>query len=174
MKKILLLLLVIGFSFSSCEKDDICDGSTPTTPQLVITFYDINNTSVTKNVTNLKIIAEDKQKAITVAGDSIFNGNTVSIPLKTSADTTSYRFILNFGSTILTAPPNEDILTFTYTREEIFVSRACGFKTNFTLDPFLPFVLKEAAVPDTFWMRYVAAKQYTIANENETHLEIYF
>ena len=36
MKKIILLLFVIALSFSGCEKDDICDADTVTTPRLVI------------------------------------------------------------------------------------------------------------------------------------------
>ncbi|RVT71094.1 hypothetical protein EOD40_17655 [Flavobacterium sufflavum] len=173
MKKILLLLLAISFSFSGCEKDDICDANTLTTPRMVITFYDINNTSVEKNVTNLKIIADGKENGITYSGSDLINGSTVSIPLKTDADEVSFHFILNYGNTN-TALVNEDVLTFKYSRENIFVSRACGFKTNFTLDAFIPFVHTDAATPDLKWMQYVAVKKYIIANENETHLEIYF
>ena len=36
MKKILLLLAFIALS--SCEKDDICDATTITTPRLIIEF----------------------------------------------------------------------------------------------------------------------------------------
>lgn len=175
MKKTILLLLILCFSFSSCEKDDICDGNTITTPRLVITFYDYNNSSVEKVVTNLTIIADGMEdKAVTFNGSTLINGSTVSIPLKTNAETTTFRFILNFGSTNTAAPANEDIIQFNYSTENIFVSRACGYKTNYTLDPITPFVHSDAAVSDTKWMRYVAVKNYIIANENETHLEIYF
>jgi hypothetical protein len=54
MKKIILLLFVIVYSFSSCEKDDICDANTVTTARLVISFYDVTNSAILKNVTNLK------------------------------------------------------------------------------------------------------------------------
>ena len=39
MKKIFALSLIVLLSLSGCEKDDICDANTPTTPRLVIDFY---------------------------------------------------------------------------------------------------------------------------------------
>ncbi|MEN9908885.1 MAG: hypothetical protein RLZZ540_2034 [Bacteroidota bacterium] len=174
MKKTILLLLILCFSFSSCEKDDICDANTVTTPRLVITFYDYNNSTIEKNVSNLTIIGDGMEKGITYSGSTLINGSTVSIPLKTDADKTTFHFILNYGSTNVAALPNEDIIQFNYKPENIFVSRACGFKTNFTLDAFTPFVHTDAATPDLKWMQYVAVKNSIIANENETHLEIYF
>ena len=56
MKQLFLLLLLSVF-FSSCEKDDICDTNTPTTPKIVIEFYDVANPTTLKNVTNLGVIA---------------------------------------------------------------------------------------------------------------------
>jgi hypothetical protein len=40
---------VIVYSFSSCEKDDICDANTVTTSRLVISFYDVTNSAILKN-----------------------------------------------------------------------------------------------------------------------------
>lgn len=173
MKKLILLLFVIAFSFSSCEKDDICDADTVTTPRLVISFYDANNPSELKEVTNLTIIGEGMTEGVTYESRTLINGSTVSIPLKTDADATTFSFILNYGSTTATLV-NEDVLKFTYVREELFVSRACGFKTNYTLDPQTPYVHTDAATADQKWIQYIAVKNSTIANENETHLEIYF
>lgn len=173
MKKIILLVLAIAFTFSSCEKDDICDANTITTPRLVISFYDINNPSVLKNVSNLKIIGEGMTDGITYKGSTLINGSTVSIPLKTDADATSFRFILNYGNSNA-AFVNEDNLKFNYSRATIFVSRACGFKTEYTLDPIRPYLHTDAAVADKKWIQYIAVKNSTIDNENETHLEIYF
>lgn len=173
MKKIIVLLLISCFSFSSCEKDDICDGNTLTTPRLVITFYDINNSSTEKSVTNLSIIANGMEDGITYEGSTLINGSTVAIPLKTDLDTTTFRFILNFGSSN-TALVNEDIIEFNYGRENIFVSRACGFKTNFILNTTDPIVHTDAPTADLKWIQYYEVENRIIANENETHLKIYF
>ncbi|NGY38059.1 hypothetical protein FQU23_011120 [Flavobacterium sp. XN-5] len=173
MKKLILLLFVITFSFSSCEKDDICDPKTVTTSRLVITFYDVTNSSVKKNVTDLKIIGEGMTDGVSFSGATLINGSTVSIPLKTNADTTTFRFILNAENTN-PALINEDVLKFNYVRENLFVSRACGFKTEYTLDSQTPYVHTDAAVSDQKWIQFIAVKNSIIANENETHLEIFF
>jgi len=173
MKKIILLVIAIAFTFTSCEKDDICDANTITTSRLVISFYDINNPTVLKSVSDLKIIGEGMTEGVTYDGSTLINGSTVSIPLKTDADATTFRFILNYGNSN-PALVNEDNLKFNYSRANIFVSRACGFKTEYTLDPTTPYIHTDAAVADQKWIQYIAVKKSTINNENETHLEIYF
>jgi hypothetical protein len=173
MKKIIVLLFVMVYSLSSCEKDDICDANTLTTPRLVISFYDVTNSSVLKNVTNLKITGEGMTDGVVFKGSDLVNGSTVSIPLKTDANVTTFSLILNSGNSN-PALVNEDILKFNYARENLFVSRACGFKTNYTLDPQTPYVHTDAATADQKWIQYLAVKNSSIANENETHLEIYF
>ena len=59
MKKysILILVSLFAFSFWNCEKDDICAETTPTTPRVVIEFYDAANPTVLKSVTNLGVLA---------------------------------------------------------------------------------------------------------------------
>ena len=139
----------------------------------MIRFYDVNNASVVKNVTNLTIIGEGKTTGISFNGSTLINGNTVSIPLQTDLDATTFRFILNFGNTN-PAIVNEDVIKFNYSRKNEFVSRACGFKTTYTLDPITPFVLTDKATADGKWINAIAVKNSIINNENETHLEIFF
>jgi len=179
MKKIILLLFVATISFSSCEKDDICDANTPTTPRLIIEFYDISNPSVLKNVTNLKVIGEGKTEGIifnpgvTDESQYLTNGNKIAIPLKTDGDTTTYNFILNSGNPnpILT---DTDKVTFNYSREDEFVSRACGFKTLFKFNGNN--AIEHTAVPATKqkWMQYISVEKSNIDNENETHIKVFF
>lgn len=173
MRKIILLILVAAFSFSGCEKDDICDANTPTTPRLVISFYDITNTSVLKNLTNLKVVGEGMTDGIIFNSSATTSGNTISIPLKTNEDTTSYSFTLNSGNAN-TALVNVDNIKFNYTRTTVFVSRACGYKTVFTLDSTNPITHSDATVPDGLWMQYISVEERNIENENETHLKIFF
>ena len=113
-------------------------------------------------------------EAVSFSGNTLINGSTVSIPLKVNAESTTFRFILNYGSTSIVAPANEDIIKFNYRTQNIYVSRACGYKTNYTLDSTTPFVHSDAATPDQKWINVVYVSNPIIANENETHLEIYF
>ncbi|MFV8375497.1 DUF6452 family protein [Flavobacterium sp. LB1P62] len=179
MKKIILLVFVLALSFSSCEKDDICDANTPTTPRLVIGFYDFLNPSVLKNVTNLKVVSPGMTDGIIfnvgAIDDSKYltNGSTISIPLKTNEDTTSYSFILNSGNAN-PALVNQDNIRFDYTRADFFVSRACGFKTLFALNTSNPYTHTDATVPDTKWIKYISVEKSNIDNENDTHIKIFF
>ena len=164
MRKIILIVL-ISFFFSSCEKDDICDANTPTTPKVVIEFYDVANPTTLKNVTNLGVIAPGFTNG--------FGFNAVSkikVPLKTFQDTSILHFIQN-GSIDPTTDDNLDEITFNYTRKTVFVSRACGYKTLFTLNTTNPITV----TPDSNnWIQNVIVSQPNIENEDETHIKIYF
>lgn len=178
MKKTILLLLVILSSFSSCEKDDICDANTPTTPRLVIEFYDIATPSVLKKVTNLKVIGDGIPDGIvfnSTTDDSKYltNESSISIPLKTEADSTTYSFILNFGNAN-PALVNEDKITFNYTRQNVFVSRACGFKTVFKFDPSNTYTQTAVPITNPKWMQYISVEKNNIDNEYETHIKVFF
>jgi len=177
MKKILLLLL-ITIAFSGCEKDDICTDET--TPRLIIEFYDISNPANLKNVLDLKVKGEGATDFI-VFNESlpidnqnryIFNGNKLELPLKLNESTTNYSLILNSTST---TSNNEDFLQFNYTRQDIFVSRACGFKTIFELNQTpLGLIKSEPTIEDGFWIQDINLLTSNISTENETHIKIYF
>ena len=173
MKKIILLVVALALSFSGCEKDDICDANTPTTPRLVIGFYDFLNPSVLKNVSNLKVVGEGMTTGILFNGAEITSGNTISIPLKTVGTTTNYSFTLNSGNTN-PALVDQDIIRFDYSTQELFVSRACGYKTIFTLDPTNPYTHTDATTANVKWIKFISVEKNNIENENETHIKIFF
>lgn len=178
MKKIISLLLLITFASSSCEKDDICDANTPTTPRLVIDFYNNSSPSEKKNVTNLEVIGDGMTEGIVFNSSSdeskyLANGSTISIPLKTDANSTKYTFILNSRNANPTLIDTDEV-TFIYTRNDVFVSRACGFKTLFTFVPTNSILHKAVPVTKGKWMQAIAVQKNNIDNENETHIKVYF
>ncbi|PNW26581.1 DUF6452 family protein [Formosa algae] len=133
-----IIILLLALSFLGCERDDICSNDTETTPKLIIKFYDVTNpnTDESLDVTNLVVQGVDNDEVLSdydiVATDSI------AIPLKTTDNTTQYslyeEYVLNDNDTpdddsddYVTG--NEDIITITYELEEVYVSRACGYKT---------------------------------------------
>jgi len=122
MKKI-SLIFILFLSFYACEKDDICID--PITPNLIIRFYDIADTTLLKVANNLQI------KNIDI--DSIYSNNlvatdSIAIPLNVNQDTTTYVLTINSTDSILV---NSDTISISYTRKPTFVSRSCGFETIF-------------------------------------------
>ncbi|WP_323789697.1 DUF6452 family protein [Psychroserpens sp.] len=131
------LIIIFTVSFISCERDDICPEDVPTTPRLILEFFDISNQDNKKNVTKLFIQGVDNIAPLSgYLGDT--NENTVELPLKTDDNTTSFRFIRDYAINDNGTPDdtsddfqtgNEDIIIINYTAENVYVSRACGYKT---------------------------------------------
>ena len=164
MKKIafITLSLLLAVSFWNCEKDDICAEGTPVTPRVIIEFFDATNPTTPKNVTNLGIIATGFTEGFA------FNGtNKIEVPLRTNVDTTDLDFVLNGADN---DPANDETvtLTFNYERSNVFISRACGYKTIFNLTNVLPTDFTGT------WISSLTIEQPNIINENETHIKIYF
>lgn len=164
MKKIafIALSLLVAVSFWNCEKDDICAEGTPVTPRVIIEFFDAADPETPKNVTNLGVIASG------FTGGFAFNGtNKIEVPLRTNVDTTDLDFVLNGADN---DPANDETitLTFNYERSNVFISRACGYKTIFNLTNVLPNDFTGT------WISNLTIEQPNIINENETHIKIYF
>ncbi|MGE5943352.1 MAG: DUF6452 family protein [Flavobacteriales bacterium] len=140
MKKIglLLILLVTIGNTISCERDDICPASTPTTPNLIIEFYDSTNPETVKFVPLLRVQGVNNDTVL--EGYNGVNKDELILPLRTDTTATQYRLRKDYTNNNAGTPDdpsddfpngNEDIITIKYTTEQIFVSRACGYKTVF-------------------------------------------
>ena len=132
----LLLLLLIVISNYNCERDDICPDSTPTTPRLIIDLYDLADPETLKNVFNLRVQGSDNDMALPDY-DVASAAKTIILPLRTDQNSTTYSLHIDYSYNDNDTPDdtsddvvggNEDIITLNYTTEEIYVSRACGFK----------------------------------------------
>lgn len=168
MKRILsIVVLIICFGQSSCERDDICAEATPTTPLLVIDFFDANNPSEEKIPANLAIIEEGEEDLTKIR---TFNESLIQIPLRTDVDQTVYRMVLNStASEDSEDQPNIDVLTFNYSRTEEFVSKACGFRV--TYDDLLP--INNEPLDDGSWIQSIDILTSTIVNDTITHVRIF-
>lgn len=180
MKKIIATLVFACFAFAGCEKDDICDPSTPTTPRLVVQFYDINNVSLTRNVTNLKVIGDGldaDNPLLSESGLITWNDTVVYLPLRVNETSTKFTLILN-AEDADSSNDRTDELEINYTTSDVYISRACGFKALFNLfgNPMQqPLILNNnPAAIDGEWIRKIELIQSEINDENETHVKIYF
>ena len=121
MKKLLTLIAVLILCLTACEPDDICLEGTTGSPNLIVVFYDKNQTDTKKSVTDLQTKGLDME---TLLYDS--TTDSISLPIKTISNSTSFSLIATQNGNTL-----EDIITFNYDPEDKFISRACGFKTRF-------------------------------------------
>lgn len=90
--------------------------------------------------------------------------------MRTNATTTTLNFIQN-GSDANVSNHNIDAVTFNYATNDVYISRACGYKTIFQLNA----TNGVDVTPDTAnWIQSSVVSQPNIQNENEVHVKIYF
>src|SRR5690554_2728933 len=159
----LLTFLCLG-ALSRCEKDDICAEDTLTTPKVVIDFYEYLNPSVQKPFSKLEVFdVETPQRVL-----SYENTNQMLLPLRTDTPVSSYVFRLTYTN-INTEVTNEDLVEIRYAKDDIYISRACGYKSNFTLidsEPLHPNPQVSDSGADDLWIKELIVRQAVIVNEN--------
>ena len=149
----------------TCERDDICPETTATTPSLIIRFYDIENPTETKSVNQLTIIGDGTNVPLLLTTST----DSIAIPLKTDSGLTSFTFFKDSNldaNNQLTGNP--DVINFEYAPYEVYVSRACGFKTNYQ-------DLEASLVTDSDnWMLSIPIQEpITVDNETAAHIQIF-
>ena len=158
-KKIIPLLILIS-CLNGCTRDDICSDATATTPLLIITFKDITNPLVSKSVENLTIDT-DYTNSIRIV-ESI-ETDSIGIPLRPGSNSARFRFILNAGETTELT----DVYEFNYETSNIYVNRACGFKTNYNS---LTAIEDDEGLID--WIINLNILKTTVEDEIEAHITI--
>ncbi len=184
-KYILLLALLVAIVNYSCERDDICAESTPTTPSLIITFYDVSDPDELEPVNDLRAFGiDDDDELIDVFNATQSSTDSIVLPLRTDADET--RFVIyrdyelddNDTDDENDDMPlgNADTITISYDREEIYVSRACGFKTIFNNIVFT--IEEEIDNPDedlgNWLLQFILeTENNSILDETTAHINIF-
>ncbi len=161
---ITLFSLILSIIWS-CERDDICIEEN--TPHLIIRFFDHENPTEYKKVINLKVQIEGidgdyVNETITAFTDSI------AIPVKVTEDITSFKLIIN-GNDQDDTNDNEDVFDLNYIREDVFVSRSCGYKT-------LYYDVTTSLINDNDnWIRSIETVKdpQDILNQNSDHVKIF-
>lgn len=156
-----MVLLLTG-----CTRDDICDPSETTTPLLIITFKDFLNRGEAKQVTGLSIIGDYSPEAVIITGATT---DSIAIPLRTAIDDTQYQFI---RAATNTSTEITDVFLATYLREDVYINRACSFKTIFNNLAFSENVT-DSDNDSASWVLDVVINQTTVADENQSHITIF-
>ena len=170
MKKITTLLLLLVCIAFSCERDDICPEDTPTTPRLIVEFRDITLTDNTKNVPGLRIEDFNDDTRTLDEDHSITSEDQMLLPLNTNTNETKYRVYRDYENDEDVITGNPDVITITYETSEIYVSRACGYKTVF--ENVVLTITPETGSDN--WMLFAAPENenQSVINEDEIHYTI--
>lgn len=162
----ILLLTTVSLLQVNCQNDEICPEAVPDTPQLIIRFFDTENPLESKAVNSLKIFGEGIELPLPEVNQ--VTTDSIAIPLRGFEEETTFIMITDSAldeEGVETG--NIDVLTFDYITKEVFISRPCGFVTNF--ESLLDFL----AVDDDNWIDGVTILNSSIVNENETHVQIF-
>ena len=167
---------ISALAYLACERDDLCPDSTQTTASLIITAFDASNLEDRKNIADLRIIGVNNDKVL--EGFNIVTEDSLVLPLRTDADVTQYVLHQNYAENDNATPDNPDddfiegnadTITVRYVRNEIYVSRACGFKTLFTNVS----VVREDDGDN--WISFLRAENanQTIEDEAQAHFKLF-
>lgn len=150
-------VILILFFFISCEPDDICLESNEDTPNLILKFVD-SFSGENKSVSNLRI------KGINNIED-FFVGtvDSISIPLNNYENTSSFSFTKEFESN----QSNEDLIYFNYTRNNVYISRSCGYKMEYDIENII------IENDNSNWIEDAIIETRTVNNEISHHVKIY-
>ena len=119
-------MTILSLSLWQCEKDDICSESTPTTPKLIIRFYDFDNPDTLKDVENLKVYGIDESgNQIEINGLGIVTTDSLVLPLPTHLNEVQFEMFKGYENS--ETPGNKDVVLTGFQTNDIYVSRACGF-----------------------------------------------
>jgi hypothetical protein len=169
MKKIIALLLLC-IAVTNCEKDDICSSDTGTTPMLILRFYDITDQEQTKQVPNLLVYGLDdagERVLFDHIGMVAANTDSIAIPLRTDVNTTRFVLHRDFENDDFNTG-NLDVITANYNGEEIYVSRACGYKTIFN-----DLALDLEPDGDNWVINSEILNDRKVENETKAHVKIF-
>jgi len=150
------MVLIIIYS---CERDDFCL-SNPVTPNLVIRLHDVDDEDDTKQIDSLTIWAE---------GNDVLYSNTTTdsivLPLNTLTTNTVYNLLhLEDGEEIL------ETFTISYTPEEEYVSRSCGFRIIFNETS----LNRDTEGNENVWISsFTPDTITTINNQGSAHVKIF-
>jgi hypothetical protein len=178
----IIIIALCTIALFTCERDDLCDEDTPTTPRMIFEFRDLANPESTKDVMDLRV--EDPDDSSHFLTD--YNGTTdelqMILPLKTERNETlegetQYVVYKDYAIDDNGTPDdtsddfptgNSDVITITYKVIDVYVSRACSYKTTYEN-------VVVTIVPDgDNWMLFEASTNdnQSVLNEDETHWTI--
>lgn len=164
MKKFGFCILGI-IALVSCEKDDLCDGGDSETPNVIINLFDKIDSELAKPAVKIGLIANGFSDTIVFK-----NSSKIEIPLQINNNETTWSLLLYEPTATNDTIIKKDELKFTYSPEAIYVSKACGYKTNF----YNFNAIKTPNTSTTSWIQSIYKLTTEISTENNAHIQLYY
>ncbi len=160
----ILFPIIMAIILNGCTRDDICPEGTATTPEIAMVFNNILDRENRKMVEGLSV-ETDYENSVTIFANS--TTDNIALPLSTTSDTTKYRFIRTRGSEE-NPEINIDRVLIIYDRKDVYVNRACGFKTEFY---DLDVVLENEGNEN--WIKDITINRDSIIDDNDAHVTLF-
>lgn len=166
MRKTAFIFLCITLALTGCQTNDICTLDNPSTPGMIIKFYDMERPGRTKAVKNLNAVEID---ADVYYFSEPVNDTIIRLPLRTGQNNTTWNLFTE--ETIEdTVETKHSILKINYIPEEVYISRACGYRIEF-LETEMELLNENS---EENWIKALELpRTNTIENEREPHLYIF-
>ncbi|MAU58688.1 MAG: hypothetical protein CMC33_03410 [Flavobacteriaceae bacterium] len=155
---LIIFSLIFFLFYNSCEKDDICLSDTPSSPRLIVKMVDKDDPTSYKLANDLLIKVVDNDSINIKSSDSII------LNLNPYKNYTQFEFILNQGS----ENENIDTIQINYSLNNIYIDRACGYKTSFIFNSNALTLINEK----NNWIESYLILKDTIINEEQAHMAI--
>ena len=168
-----IYLIITSSMFVACEKDDLCAETTPTTPQLIISFKDANNTTESKVVESLGVYAIDNNDLILIETINGINTDSISLPLSNDIEVSNFKFYKNYSLVDGVIEGEENHIYLEYNAVEVFISRACGFINNYIDLSVFNYDPNVFGNPVGTWISGYEVIIPIVENENQAHVNIF-
>ena len=152
MRKIWFFFLLL-FLNSSCEPDDVCIETSPSTPQLVFRLYNSSQPSEFKAVDTLRIVSLSGEATL-----EFFNSDSIVLPLQVIESKINADLTISDGIT--------DRIEIDYLTKDVYLNRACGFQTTFQIQTI------EVDQP-TNWVNSIEIVTNEVITDTLAHVKIY-
>ena len=146
-------LFYIMIVFASCEPDDICGEVNARTPQIVFRIYDASQPTQLKSIDTLRVVGAGQDD-----GFEFLNVDSIALPLRVDAAKTTFGFTNAINAT--------DSIHLSYETNDLYLNRACGFRTIFSLD-------EATTSAPAQWIQSIEILQNEILIDTLTHVKIY-
>ena len=162
-KSIYIALFVASIAWIGCEKDDLCDGSNNQTPRLHVNLLDQYNVENKKPAEYIKMYIVGEEHVIEAS-----NASDLYLPLIPGATSTQWTIelydVVGEDKVLI----GTETIQFNYTPENQYISKACGFKTNFNA---FSYQRLDTTNP---WLGGVSLTTNSITDEKNVHVQVFY